>query len=59
MGNYECNKCGALYSSMDDLANHMKQAHNQNSSGYTCADCGEFFNTKTDLEIHIRQAHPQ
>lgn len=60
MGSFECDKCGALFDNMDDLAEHMKEEHGSaGSEGYECSDCGEAFSSKTELEMHIKEAHPE
>lgn len=48
----KCPGCGEIFSSYDELIDHVVTAHN-----VTCQVCGEKLNTKRDLLQHNRVKH--
>lgn len=60
MEDFECGVCGETFQNEDQLAEHIKEAHNAVNTGadFKCSECGETFSDEGALEAHIKADHP-
>ena len=54
-GQFSCNKCEKLFSTLKHQRRHFKSAHE--GIKYPCCKCNKTFTTKADLAIHIQSIH--
>ena len=52
---YECEECGAIFYTQEDLEKHNREVH----SRFRCDICGETFDSERELEVHNRITHPE
>ncbi|MBQ1312587.1 MAG: C2H2-type zinc finger protein, partial [Blautia sp.] len=55
-GSFVCSKCGEVFSSAADFAEHMKVVHHNR---YVCPVCGAVFGTGTAIAEHMGKNHPR
>lgn len=59
MGGFECSICGETFGSVEELDEHVKEAHgSQDVENFECSICGERFESASDLAAHMSGAHP-
>jgi KRAB domain-containing zinc finger protein len=55
-----CSRCGATFTTLDQLRSHMKQIHNENcSKRFECDFCGKIYDARFGLVWHINMHHIQ
>ena len=58
MGEFKCSQCGDTFDSADELADHIKDDHsNESEDKFECSVCGEEFESKEELKEHMSSAH--
>ncbi|MGD0729058.1 MAG: C2H2-type zinc finger protein [Candidatus Micrarchaeaceae archaeon] len=60
MGDFKCTLCGATFGDVEELQDHIKDAHGgaPDEENFECSICGQRFESAADLESHMSGAHP-